>query len=128
MCWNSEWRLFYYDVYTANNNVQKLEHKNIHKFSWTPLSQNLKSDIYYLIIKRRERLEILYTRIVKGAECESELHVVISKTYLRLRNVARKEELKSQSKNVIQSISCNTKEFEDALDKIYWSLKHWPLN
>lgn len=70
------------------------EHREIHKFTWTQHSRNLKSIIDYLIVRQNTKLKIQDVRVYRGATCGSDHHLVKAKilSYQSVKRVNNEEE------------------------------------
>lgn len=55
------------------------KHKNIHKFTWTQETRNLRSIIDYIIIKQKTTICIKDIRVKRGPECGSDHKLVVAK-------------------------------------------------
>lgn len=84
-----------YGEQTVNDNGQRLitlceqndlkitngyyPHKEIHKYTWTKPSQNLKSIIDYLIVQQKTNLKICNVRVHRGPTCGSDHYLLNAK-------------------------------------------------
>ncbi|XP_030747932.1 craniofacial development protein 2-like [Sitophilus oryzae] len=54
-------------------------HKDIHRYTWTQETRELKSIIDYIIIRRRSTIKIRDVRVQRGAECGSDHRLLLAK-------------------------------------------------
>ncbi|RZF33051.1 hypothetical protein LSTR_LSTR007967 [Laodelphax striatellus] len=57
----------------------KKRHKEIHKFTWTQETRNLRSIIDYIIMKQRSSIRVKDVRVKRGPECGSDHRLVLAK-------------------------------------------------
>jgi hypothetical protein len=63
------------------------QHRDIHKYTWSQHTKNLRSIIDYVITKQNKRIKIQETRACRGATCGSDHHLVKAKILFPSRNV-----------------------------------------
>jgi hypothetical protein len=63
------------------------QHRDIHKYTWSQHTKNLRSIIDYVITKQNKRIKIQDTRACRGATCGSDHHLVKAKILFPSRNV-----------------------------------------
>ncbi|XP_060536578.1 uncharacterized protein LOC132708327 [Cylas formicarius] len=61
------------------------KHKNIHCYTWTQSTRNLKSIIDYVISRQKTNLQINDVRVLRGSTCGSDHYVVKAKISLHFR-------------------------------------------
>jgi hypothetical protein len=78
---------------TSKNLVVKstmFPHRNIHKYTWTSPDGQTHNQIDHILIDRRWHSRILEVRGFRGADCDTDLYLVVAK--VRKRLAVRKEE------------------------------------
>ena len=69
---------------TSKNLVVKstmFAHRNIYKYTWTSPDGKNHNQIRYILIDRRWCSGILDVRSFRGADCDTDHHLVVCKTY-----------------------------------------------
>jgi len=61
-----------------------IPHRNIHKYTWTPLDSKTHNQIDHVFIGRRWHSSVLDVRSFKGADCDTDHYLVIAKVRERL--------------------------------------------
>jgi len=59
-------------------------HQNIHKYTWTSLDGKTHNQIDHVLIDRRCHSSVLDVRSFRGADCDTDHHLVIAKVRERL--------------------------------------------
>jgi len=98
------------------------EHKDIHKFTWTQPTRNLKSIIDYLIVKQQTKLKIRDVRAMRGPECGSDHHMLLSKIEFPFRKLSNNAEKEDESKEV-ETIKYNLMSLRDDSTKFLFQLR-----
>lgn len=73
------------DTCPLRMNNKFFKHKNIHRYSWTPNTCNLRSTIEYIIGKQSSALEWDDVRVPREVICGSDHHLVRNKIILPFR-------------------------------------------
>ncbi|XP_056647320.1 craniofacial development protein 2-like [Diorhabda sublineata] len=55
------------------------KHKEIHTYTWTQITRNLRSIIDYLIMKQKTKIKVHNVRVYRSAECGSDHHLIKAK-------------------------------------------------
>ncbi|KAK4880664.1 hypothetical protein RN001_008810 [Aquatica leii] len=63
------------------------KHKNIHRYTWTQPTRQLKSIIDYIVVRQQFRPTIKDVRVWRGAECGSDHHLLVSKIMFKFRHM-----------------------------------------
>ena len=67
---------------TSKNLVVKstmFPHRDIHKHTWTSPNGKTHNQIDHILIDRRRQSSILYVRIFRGADCDTDHYLVVQK-------------------------------------------------
>ena len=67
------------------------QHKDIHKTTWTSPDGKTTNQIDHMAIGRKWRTSLHYVRAIRGADVNSDHHLVLGKLQLKLRRVQRKQ-------------------------------------
>jgi hypothetical protein len=59
-------------------------HRNIYKYTWTSADGQTHNQIDHILIDRRRHSSILYVRSLWGADCDTDLYLVVAKARERL--------------------------------------------
>ena len=68
------------------------KHKEIHTYTWTQPTRNLRSVIDYLIMKQKSKIKVQDVRVFRGAECGSDHHLLKAKILLPLTGKCRHQQ------------------------------------
>ena len=69
---------------TSQNLVVMFPHRNVHKYTWTFPDGKTHSHIDHVLINRRWHSSVLDVRSFRGADCDTDHHLVIAKVTERL--------------------------------------------
>ena len=85
-----------YAEFCALNNLviggTLLKHKDIHKYTWTSPNNRDQNQIDHIAITGRHRRSLLDTRVMSGADVESDHHLVLVKIKLKCSRHKKKSE------------------------------------
>jgi hypothetical protein len=59
-------------------------HRDIHKYTWTCPEGKTHNQIDHILIDRRQHSSVLDVRSFRGADCDTELYLVVAKVRERL--------------------------------------------
>ena len=96
-------------------------HKPIHKCSWTHPRSKQGHLIDYIIVRRRDIQDVRSTRVVRGADCDTDHNLVRSKLAVVIRNKIRKNMRTTAPKRIDCSALKNpntNSELKDLLEQI----------
>ena len=68
-------------------------HRNIHKYTWTSPDGKTHYKIDHIFINRRWYSSILYVRICRGADCDTDHYLVVEKVRERLARSKRTSQM-----------------------------------
>jgi hypothetical protein len=100
-------------------------HKNIHKFTWTQPTRNLKSIIDYFIQRKDSKLKTKDVKVFRGPECGSDHHMIIAKvmvTFKREQSSHKNDEV-TDIGTTIENIKYNLESFKQDSTKFLYKIR-----
>jgi len=79
------------------------QHRNVHRYTWTQTTRQLKSIIDYVIIKQHTHFHPQDVRVYRGAECGLDHYLIIAKIYLPYRKMRNKGESENEQQNTLET-------------------------
>jgi len=79
------------------------QHQNVHRYTWSHKTRQLKSIIDYVIIKHHTHFNPQDVRMYRGAECGSDYYLIIAKIYLHYRKMRNKGESENEQQITLEA-------------------------
>ena len=79
------------------------QHRNVHTYTWTQTTRQLKSIIDYVIINQHTHFKPQDVRVYRGAECGSDHYLVTAKIYLPYRKMRNKGESENEQQITLEA-------------------------
>ena len=95
------------------------QHKEIHKYTWTQPTRQLKSKIDYIITPQKTEIKVNDVRVYRGVDCGSDHHLVgVKLQFPYFRTIKEKEDNRNKTEmEQIDEIRYNLESFTDESTK-----------
>ncbi|XP_030751031.1 craniofacial development protein 2-like [Sitophilus oryzae] len=127
-----------YGEHIVNNNGERLihlceqalriangwfPHKDIHKYTWTQPTQNLKSLIDYIIVRQKTQLKISDVRVMRGPECGTDHFLVVAKSYFPYKQKMQSNGLPEKNGTPLSNVKYNIESLRNDSTKFLYQMR-----
>ncbi|XP_030758033.1 craniofacial development protein 2-like [Sitophilus oryzae] len=98
-------------------------HKDIHKYTWTQPTRNLKSLIDYIIVRQNTQMKISDVRVMRGPECGTDHFLVVAKSYFPYKQKMQSNGLPEKNETPLSNVKYNIESLRNDSTKFLYQMR-----